>query len=180
MSPIAAHQATGRQRGEGNRPSGNNKSRKVVGTYTWRVHDHEANHAAVSTRLPGVEPPARRYSAYPPVRLLRPTASPMLQKIQPIALRGWREAMMAPTTEKVRTVARVKTALTGSASLSFGSFSTMDIVMRANEIPPTSSATASATSDHANQARAPLLIPPTLSAGVSPWSPLLYTSRETP
>jgi NADPH-dependent curcumin reductase CurA len=27
---------------------------------------------------------------------------------------GWREAMMAPTTEKVKTVARVKTASTGS------------------------------------------------------------------
>src|SRR5215203_1821941 len=104
----------------------------------------------------------------------------MLQKIQLIALRGWREAMMAPTTEKVRTVARVKTALTGSASLSFGSSSTMDIVMRANEIPPTSSAAASATSDHANQVSALLFIPPTLSAGVSSGSPLLYMSRETP
>ena len=30
-----------------------------------------------------------------------------------MALRGWREAMMAPTTEKVKTVARKKTASTG-------------------------------------------------------------------
>jgi len=63
ITPSAAHQATGRQRGEGSRPSGNNKSRKLVGTYTQRVHDHEENHAAVSVSLPAAEPPARRYTA---------------------------------------------------------------------------------------------------------------------
>src|ERR671910_141761 len=113
MSPSTAHQATGRQRGEGSRPLGNNKSRKLVGTYTRMVHDHEANHAAVSARLPGAEPPERRYSAYPPARLLMPITRPTPQKSQPMALRGWREAMMVPTTEKVKTVARKKTASTG-------------------------------------------------------------------
>src|SRR5215213_3644697 len=44
-------------------PSGNNSNRKVVGTYIQRVHDHEENHAAVSARLPGAEPPASRYPA---------------------------------------------------------------------------------------------------------------------
>jgi hypothetical protein len=53
MSPIAAHQVTGRQRGEGSRPSGNNSNRKLVGRYTRMVHDHEANQAAVSARLHG-------------------------------------------------------------------------------------------------------------------------------
>jgi hypothetical protein len=60
---------------------GNNKSRKLVGTYTRMVHDHEANHAAVSARLPGAEPPERRYSAYPPARLLMPITRPTPQKI---------------------------------------------------------------------------------------------------
>jgi hypothetical protein len=86
----------------------------------------------------------------------------MLQKIQPMALRGWREAMMAPTTEKVRTVARVKTALPGSASLSFGRSGTMDIVMRASEIPPASSTTDSVTSDQLSQGATRVLIPPLL------------------
>src|SRR5919107_917719 len=113
MRPSTAHQATGRQRGEGSLPSGNNKSRKLVGTYTRRVHDHEANHAAVSARLPGSEPPERRYSAYPPVRPLMPITRPTPQKSQPMALRGWREAMMAPTTEKVSTEVRRMTASTG-------------------------------------------------------------------
>jgi hypothetical protein len=106
MSPIAAHQATGRQRDEGSRPSGNNSNKKLVGTYTRMLHDHEANHAAVWARLPGAGSPERRYSAYPPARLLMPITRPTPQKIQPMALRGWREAMMAPTTEKVKTVAR--------------------------------------------------------------------------
>src|ERR671914_2661518 len=100
MSPSAAHQATGRQRGEGSRPSGNNKSRKVVGTYTRSVHDHEENHAAVSPRAPIPNPPASRNSAYSPAKELRPIVTPTPQKSQPMALRGWREAAMAPTTEK--------------------------------------------------------------------------------
>src|SRR5829696_1212023 len=106
MRPSTAHQATGRHRDEGSRPSGNNSNKKLVGTYTRRVHDHEANHAAVSARLPRDEPPERRNSAYPPPRLLMPITRPTPQKIQPMALRGWRGAMIAPTTEKVKTVAR--------------------------------------------------------------------------
>jgi hypothetical protein len=89
-----------------------------------------------------------------------PTIRPTPQKIQPIALRGWREAMMAPTTEKVRTVARVNTALPGSASLSCGRCGRTDIVMRANEIPPASSTTDSVTSDQASQVAVRWRIPP--------------------
>src|SRR5215218_2531044 len=100
MSPIAAHQATGRQRGEGSRPSGKNKSRKLVGTYTRSVHDHEENHAAVSARLLGPVPLSSQYSAYPPARLLMPTIKPVPQKIQPMALRGWLVFKDAATTEK--------------------------------------------------------------------------------
>src|SRR5215204_5806861 len=106
MRPSAAHQATGRQRGEGSRPLGNNKSRKLVGRYTRRVHDHEANHAAVSARPPGAEPPERRNSAYPPPRLLMPITRPTPQKSQPMALRGLLFLNDTATTEKVKTVAR--------------------------------------------------------------------------
>jgi hypothetical protein len=63
MSPSAAHQATGRQRGEGSRPSGNNSNKKLVGTNTRSVHDHDENHAAVSPRAPIPNPLASQNSA---------------------------------------------------------------------------------------------------------------------
>src|SRR5829696_8507906 len=157
MRPSTAHKATGRQRGEGSRPSGNNKSRKLVGRYTRMVHDQEANHAAVSGRLPGAEAPERRNSAYPPARLLIAITKPTPQKIQPMALRGWREAMMAPTTEKVKTVARKKTASTGPWYERCGA---LDRVIRANASPTTSSTTDSTISDQASQGAARVLIPP--------------------
>src|SRR5215211_2015116 len=100
MRPSTAHQATGLQRGEGSRPSGNSSNKKLVGTYTRSVHDHEENHAAVSTRTPLPKPLASQNSAKSPVKELKPIVTPTPPKIQPIALRGWREAMMAPTTEK--------------------------------------------------------------------------------
>jgi hypothetical protein len=78
--------------------------------------------------------------------------TPTLQKIQPMALRGWREAMMAPTTEKAS--ARTDSVIEPSG--------TVDRVIRANEIPPTSSTTDTTTSDQASQAAARPLIPPTL------------------
>src|SRR5215204_5586702 len=109
MIPKAANQATGLQRAEGSLPSGNNKSRKVVGTITRGVHAHELNQAAVCARLLEPQPLASQNSAKPLVRVSRPSTSPTPQNIQPIALRGWREAMMAPTTEKVSTVAKPKT-----------------------------------------------------------------------
>jgi hypothetical protein len=85
----------------------------------------------------------------------------MLQKIQPIALRGWREEMMAPITEKVNIVARVKTALPGSASLPYRNSGSIELAMRDNEIPPKSSATDSIARDQANLAAKRGLILPT-------------------
>jgi hypothetical protein len=60
--PSVAHQATGRQRGKGKRPSGNNSSRKI-GDETRRIHNHELNHAAVSPRLFMPEPLVSQNSA---------------------------------------------------------------------------------------------------------------------
>src|SRR5918998_1876709 len=71
----------------------------------------------------------------------------MLQKSHPMALRGWREAMMAPTIENVSSGARVKMASTAPSE-------------RDNESPPPSSAAESATSDHASQGATRALIPP--------------------
>jgi hypothetical protein len=85
-----------------------------------------------------------------------PITRPTPQKIQPIALRGWREAMMAPTTEKVKTVARLKTASTGPK---YGRCGALDRVIRANAIPPTTSTTDSTISDQASQGAARVLIP---------------------
>src|SRR5829696_8309014 len=93
--------------------------------------------------------------------LLRLTTSPLLQKIQPMALRGWREAMMAPTTENVSSVTRLTITLKGSASLSYVSCAPKGLAIRANEIPPASRATASPTSDHASHEAVRVLIPPT-------------------
>ena len=69
--------------------------------------------------------------------------------------------MMAPTTENVSSVTRLTITLKGSASLSYGSRAPKGLAIRANEIPPASSATASTTSDHANQEAVRVLIPPT-------------------
>src|SRR5919112_1682163 len=52
--------------------------------------------------------------------------------------------MMAPTTEKVSTVARVMTAAPGSALLPYGSAGTVDLTVQDNEIPPPKSATENA------------------------------------
>ncbi len=87
----------------------------------------------------------------------------MLQKSQPIVLRGWREAIMAPTTEKVRIVTRLLTTLPGSASPPYGSSATVDLMIRANEIPPLNIATDSPTSDHANHVTSRRLIRSILS-----------------
>ena len=81
--------------------------------------------------------------------------TPTPQKSQPMALRGWREAMMAPTTEKA-------SARTDSVTKpSYRRSGTLDRVIRANEIPPTSSTTDTTTSDQASQVVARVLTPPT-------------------
>src|SRR5215207_9923825 len=70
---------------------------------------------------------------------------------------------MAPTTEKVSTVARVTTVPTGSGPPSDGSSGTVEFTMRDNEILPTSSATDSTTIDQANHVAVRGLIRPVLS-----------------
>src|SRR5215203_6517514 len=85
----------------------------------------------------------------------------MPQKIQPMALRGCREAMMAPTTEKVSTVARLRTALSSAASLPYvSSTAEPDPAVRANAIPPKGSATDSTIRDQASQEAARDLLRP--------------------
>src|SRR5215218_5247785 len=86
----------------------------------------------------------------------------MLHKSQPIGLRGWREATMAPTIEKTRTEAKVKTT---STALSYESSGAVVLIVRANANPPKSSATESATSDQASQEAARRLSPPTPRPG---------------
>src|SRR5215218_2313975 len=78
-----------------------------------------------------------------------------------MVLRGWRDATMAPTTEKVSNVAKLRTTLPSSASPPYGNSTAVDLVVRAKVIPPRRSATESATSDQASQEAARVLIPPT-------------------
>src|SRR5215211_7068484 len=80
----------------------------------------------------------------------------MVQKIQPMVLWGWREATMAPTIEKGSHVAKVKTV---SIAPPYGSSGLVDPIVLASAIPPTMSAMDSATSDHASQEAARVLIP---------------------
>src|SRR5687767_2406593 len=80
-----------------------------------------------------------------------------------MALRGWREAMMAPTTEKGSSVTRLATTLPSSVSPPNERSGTAELVAYDNAIPPTSSATESAPSAHASQATARWLILPTPS-----------------
>src|SRR5919107_2107406 len=85
----------------------------------------------------------------------------MAQKSQPMVLRGCREATMAPTTEKVSTMAKERTTVSASPTLPYGSPGGMDPIVRASATPPTRSATESTTSDQASQAAERVLIPPT-------------------
>src|SRR5215204_4791638 len=83
----------------------------------------------------------------------------MVQKIQPMVLWGWREATIAPTTEKGSHVTKVKTV--SRSTRSYGSSGSVGLVIRDSAIPLTRNATASTTSDHANQEAVRVLIPPT-------------------
>ena len=78
-----------------------------------------------------------------------------------MALRGWREAMMAPTTEKGSSVTRLAITLPSSVSPPNGRSGTVELAARDNANPPRSSARDSATSDQASQAAARVLVPPT-------------------
>src|SRR5215212_4333064 len=85
----------------------------------------------------------------------------MAQKSQPMVLRGCREATMAPTTEKVSTMAKERTTVSASATLPYGSPGGVDPIVRASATPPTRSVTESTTSDQASQAAEWVLVPPT-------------------
>src|SRR5215212_9967374 len=77
-----------------------------------------------------------------------------------MVLRGWREATIAPTTEKVSTMAEVRTKELAAPTLPYGSSRAVDLTIRANATPPTRSATESAHSDQASHEAARVLIPP--------------------
>src|SRR5215211_15837 len=85
----------------------------------------------------------------------------MAQKSQPMVLRGCREATMAPTTEKVSTMAKERTTVSASPTLPYGSPGGVDPIVRASATPPTRSATESTTSGQASQAAERVLVPPT-------------------
>src|SRR5215204_6371385 len=106
----------------------------------------------------------------------------MPQKIQPMALRGCREAMMAPTTEKVSTAARLRIALSSSASLPYvSSTAAPDPAVRANAIPPKRSATDSTTRDQASQEAArDLLRPAAESCPIVPSVTIPLYGRPSP
>src|SRR5215211_541949 len=76
-----------------------------------------------------------------------------------MVLRGWREAMMAPTNEKVSSVARSMTALLSSVSPPNWRSGAVELAARDNAIPPTSSTTDSAASDQASQAARRSILP---------------------
>jgi hypothetical protein len=78
-----------------------------------------------------------------------------------MVLRGCREATMAPTTEKVSTMAKERTTVSASPTLPYGSPGGVDPLARASAIPPPRSATESTTSDQASQAAERVLVPPT-------------------
>jgi hypothetical protein len=114
-----------------------------------------------------------------PARPLKPTARPMAQKSQPMVLRGCREATMAPTTEKVRTMAKERTTVSASPTLPYGSPGGVDPIVRASATPPPRSATESTTSDQASQAAERVLVPPTprpCSFALSVTTPLYSTT----
>jgi hypothetical protein len=77
-----------------------------------------------------------------------------------MVLREWREAIMAPTTEKGSSVTRLTTTLLSSVSPPNGRSETVELAARDNANPPTSSATDSAISDHAIHVAARVPIPP--------------------
>src|SRR5215217_855908 len=105
----------------------------------------------------------------------------MPQKIQPMALRGCREAMMAPTTEKVSTLARLRIALSSSASLPYvSSTAAPDPAVRANAIPPKRSATDSTTRGQASQEAARDLLRPLNPVPLFLPSRSHYTGRPSP
>src|SRR5215212_11670940 len=91
-----------------------------------------------------------------------------------MVLRGWREATIAPTTEKVSTMAEVRTKELAAPTLPYGSSRAVDLTIRANATPPTRSATESAHSDQASHEAARVLIPPS-----SPRSCSVVTSVTT-
>src|SRR5829696_9213249 len=76
-----------------------------------------------------------------------------------MVLRGWREAIIAPTTEKVSSVTRLANTLASFVSPRNERSGTVELAARDNAIPPTSSATESTTSDQPSQAARRSILP---------------------
>jgi hypothetical protein len=85
-----------------------------------------------------------------------------------MVLRGWREAMMAPTTEKVSSVTRLATTLLSPDSPPNGRSETVELAARDNANPPTSSAMDSAASDQASKAARRSILPTPRSRTIAP------------
>jgi hypothetical protein len=97
---IPTSQATGRQRSEGGRPSGNNSA-----TYTSRAFN--GTHSQVTIQAE-IVPPGRELGwdcrakiAYSPQKWFSPAASPAPQINQPMGCWGRRERMRSPSAGKV-------------------------------------------------------------------------------
>src|SRR5215203_2941176 len=93
--------------------------------------------------------------------MLRPTTKLTPQKIQPMALRGWRTETMAPTTEKGSSVA-TEIALANNVSLSYENPVPTEFAATDNKLPHNRSTTGSVASNHADQVTARRLIWPVL------------------
>ena len=92
---VAASHATGRQRGEGSRPSGNSSSPNVAAGPMPAIQTQVPSHMTSG----GCElPPGESSIASPPIAYDAPAPS----RIQPIGLPGCREAISAPIVANAR------------------------------------------------------------------------------
>src|SRR5215211_2433632 len=94
--------------------------------------------------------------------MLRPTTRLTPQKIQPMALRGWRAATMAPMIEKGSRVT-TEIAPSNNCSPSYENPVPTESAATDNKLPHRWNTKGSAASDHANHVIARRLIRPVLS-----------------
>ena len=94
---AAISQATGRQRRDGSRPSGNSRKTKVMVMAMPGRLVQEASQLARPT--PGRDSATAR-GAYCWVKLKTPRSSAATLISQPMGLRGWRLAISAPRTAR--------------------------------------------------------------------------------
>ena len=98
--PSPAHQATGRQRRDNSRPSGNSSTRKVEGIRIQGIQERFEYQAPIPARLSIPFPVSTQYVAYAPNNQPIPTVTAAPAKIQPIAFLGCRDPIRPPSTEK--------------------------------------------------------------------------------